>query len=104
MTKTKNIQNIFIARASLVEQQVCSPCISSKENQVEFQFYPLVLRVYDEQRDVPVREFKCRGEGEGLQSKYENKPRPHLKWMGKDFLFQNTPPTDVTVERRQEKK
>lgn len=55
MTKTKNIQNIFIARASLVEQQVCSPCSSSKENQGEFQFYPLALRVYDEQR-VPVRE------------------------------------------------
>lgn len=56
MTKTKNIQNIFTARAPLAEQQVCSPCISSKENQVEFQFYPLVLRVYDEQKEVPVRE------------------------------------------------
>lgn len=46
MKKTKNVQNIFIAMASLAEQQVCSPCSPSKGNQAEFQIYPLVLRVY----------------------------------------------------------
>ena len=54
MKKKKNVQNIFIALAFLAEHQVCSPCISSRVYQVKSLFYPLVQRVYDERRDLPV--------------------------------------------------